>query len=51
MATLPALATTNGVLEEMAYALDRLKLDGVATTTSIDDIYLATLVTIHGSRR
>jgi 6-methylsalicylate decarboxylase len=40
MATLPALATTNGVLEEMAYALDTLKLDGVATTTSIDDIYL-----------
>src|SRR5216684_1570791 len=24
----------------MAYALDTLKLDGVATTTSIDDIYL-----------
>jgi predicted TIM-barrel fold metal-dependent hydrolase len=40
MATLPALATTDGVLEEMAYALDALKLDGVATTTSIDDIYL-----------
>jgi 6-methylsalicylate decarboxylase len=40
MATLPALAATDGVLEEMAYALDTLKLDGVATTTSIDDIYL-----------
>jgi len=40
MATLPALATTDGVLEEMAYALDTLKLDGVATTTSTDDIYL-----------
>src|SRR5467141_1380770 len=40
MATLPALATTDGLLEEMAYALDTLKLDGVATTTSIDDIYL-----------
>jgi predicted TIM-barrel fold metal-dependent hydrolase len=38
--TLPALATTDGVLEEMAYALDTLKLDGVTTTTSIDDIYL-----------
>src|SRR5882724_5218427 len=40
MATLPALARTDGVLEEMAYALDTLKLDGVATTTSTDDIYL-----------
>jgi predicted TIM-barrel fold metal-dependent hydrolase len=40
MATLPALATTDGLLEEMAYALDTLKLDGVATTTSTDDIYL-----------
>src|SRR5258708_24354929 len=39
MATLPALAT-DGLLEEMAYALDTLKLDGVATSTSIDDIYL-----------
>jgi predicted TIM-barrel fold metal-dependent hydrolase len=40
MAALPALAATDGVLEEMAYALDTLKLDGVATTTSTDDIYL-----------
>jgi predicted TIM-barrel fold metal-dependent hydrolase len=40
MAMLPALAATDGVLEEMAYALDTLKLDGVATTTSTDDIYL-----------
>jgi predicted TIM-barrel fold metal-dependent hydrolase len=40
MATLPALAATDDVLEEIAYALDTLKLDGVATTTSIDDIYL-----------
>jgi len=40
MATLPALAATDGVLEEMTYALDTPKLDGVATTTSIDDIYL-----------
>ncbi|MCU1307947.1 MAG: hypothetical protein JWN45_2642 [Acidobacteriaceae bacterium] len=40
MATLPALAETDGLLEEMAYALDTLKLDGVATTTSTDDIYL-----------
>jgi predicted TIM-barrel fold metal-dependent hydrolase len=40
VATLPALAATDGLLEEMAYALDTLKLDGVATSTSIDDIYL-----------
>jgi 6-methylsalicylate decarboxylase len=40
MATLPALAATDGLLEEMAYALDTLKLDGVATTTNTDDIYL-----------
>jgi len=40
MATLPALAAADGLLEEMAYALDTLKLDGVATTTSIDDVYL-----------
>jgi len=40
MATLPALAATDGVLEEMAYALDALKLDGIATTTSTNDIYL-----------
>jgi 6-methylsalicylate decarboxylase len=40
MATLPALAATDGVLDEMSYALDTLKLDGVATTTSINDIYL-----------
>jgi predicted TIM-barrel fold metal-dependent hydrolase len=40
MATLPALAPTDGVLEEMAYALDTLRLDGVATTTSTNDIYL-----------
>jgi predicted TIM-barrel fold metal-dependent hydrolase len=39
MATLPVLAT-DGLLEEMAYALDVLKLDAVATSTSIDDIYL-----------
>jgi hypothetical protein len=39
MATLPALAATDGLLEEMAYALDTLKLDGVATSTSIDDVY------------
>src|SRR5882757_4534194 len=40
LATLPALAATDGVLEEMAYALETLKLDGVAISTSIDDIYL-----------
>jgi len=40
MATLPALAATDGVLAEIAYALDTLKLDGIATTTSTNDIYL-----------
>src|SRR5258708_21795748 len=40
IATLPALAATNGLLEEMTYALDTLNLDGVPTTTSINDIYL-----------
>lgn len=40
MATLPALAATDGLLEEMAYALDTLKLEGVATTTRTEDIYL-----------
>src|SRR5258708_1781274 len=39
MATLPALAATDGLLEEMAYALDTLKLDGVATLSTIDDIH------------
>src|SRR6266446_9216910 len=40
MATLPGQVATDSLLEEMAYALDTLKLDGVATSTSIDDIYL-----------
>src|SRR5258706_7621936 len=40
MATFPALAVTDGLLKEMAYALYTLKLDGVATSTSVDDIFL-----------
>src|SRR5260370_29514252 len=40
MARSQTLAAIDGLLEEMAYALDMLNLDGVATTTSIDDIYL-----------
>ena len=39
MATVPG-RSIDGCLEEMAYALDILKLDGVATSTSIDDVYL-----------
>src|SRR5258708_3018598 len=40
MATLPALAATDGVLEEMTYALDTLNLDGVPTTPTTDEVYL-----------
>src|SRR5258707_6466000 len=40
MATLPALAATDGPLVEIVYALVTLKLDDVATSTSIDDVYL-----------
>lgn len=39
MATLPGL-TVEGCLQEMAYALDTLGLDGVATSTSLHDVYL-----------
>jgi hypothetical protein len=49
--TLPALATTDGVLEEMAYALDTLKLDASRPRQASMTSTLATLVTIHGSRR
>src|SRR5258706_70843 len=40
MATLPALAATDGLLEEMAYQRDAWRLDGVATSKSVDDISL-----------
>ena len=39
MATLPA-RDIDGCLKEMEYALDVLKLDGVCTSTSINDVYL-----------
>jgi 6-methylsalicylate decarboxylase len=39
VATLPAL-DADGALAEIGYALDTLKLDGVTTTTSHNDIYL-----------
>ena len=39
VATLPGL-DPDGALAEISYALDTLKLDGVATTTSINDDYL-----------
>jgi 6-methylsalicylate decarboxylase len=39
VATLPGL-DADGALAETGYALDTLKLDGVATTTSINDAYL-----------
>ncbi len=39
MATLPGLEV-EGCLQEMAYALDTLGLDGVATSTSLNDMYL-----------
>jgi predicted TIM-barrel fold metal-dependent hydrolase len=39
VATLPSL-DPDGALAEIGYALDTLKMDGVATTTSINDTYL-----------
>src|SRR5712672_2499931 len=39
VATLPGL-DADGAIAEIGYALDTLKLDGVATTTSINDVYL-----------
>ena len=39
IATLPG-RNIDGTLAEMAYALDILKMDGVATSTSINDVYL-----------
>ncbi|MDB5583092.1 MAG: hypothetical protein JWR80_8268 [Bradyrhizobium sp.] len=38
-ATLPG-RNVDGILREIEYALDTLKLDGVATTTNINDVYL-----------
>ncbi len=39
MATVPG-RDIDGTLREMEYALDTLKLDGVSTSTSINDVYL-----------
>src|SRR5258707_10505033 len=39
VATLPGL-DAEGALAEIGYALDTLKLDGVTTTTSLNDVYL-----------
>jgi 6-methylsalicylate decarboxylase len=39
VATLPAL-DPDGALAEIGYALDTLKLDGVTTTISLNDVYL-----------
>src|SRR5260370_32808075 len=39
VATLPGL-DADGALVEIGYALDTLKLDGVTTTTSLNDVYL-----------
>jgi predicted TIM-barrel fold metal-dependent hydrolase len=39
IATLPG-KTIDGSLSEMEYALDTLKMDGVSTLTSVEDIYL-----------
>jgi predicted TIM-barrel fold metal-dependent hydrolase len=39
LATLPA-RDIDGCLKEMEYALDVLKLDGVSTSTNINDVYL-----------
>jgi predicted TIM-barrel fold metal-dependent hydrolase len=39
VATLPAL-DADGAIAEIDYALDTLRMDGVTTTTSINDVYL-----------
>ena len=39
VATLPAL-DAEGAIAEIGYALDTLRMDGVTTTTSINDVYL-----------
>ncbi len=39
VATIPGL-DADGAISEIAYALDTLKMDGVATSTSMDDVYL-----------
>ena len=39
IATLPG-KTIDGSLSEMEYALDTLKMDGVSTLTSVEDMYL-----------
>jgi predicted TIM-barrel fold metal-dependent hydrolase len=39
VATLPG-QDADGALAEIAYALDTLKLDGVSTSTSVNDVYL-----------
>jgi 6-methylsalicylate decarboxylase len=39
VATLPGL-DADGALAEIGYALDTLKMDGVTTTTSLNDVYL-----------
>jgi 6-methylsalicylate decarboxylase len=39
VATLPGL-NADGAIAEIGYTLDTLKMDGVATTTSINDVYL-----------
>jgi predicted TIM-barrel fold metal-dependent hydrolase len=42
VATLPGL-DADGAIAEIVYALDTLKMDGVTTTTSINDAYLGEL--------
>jgi len=49
VATLPG-RDADAAVTEIVHALDILKMDGVSTSTSINDVYLASRNSIRGSR-